>query len=187
MIHVSLDGTKEQHESVRGINTYERTVKGLEALKKSKNKIRIGCVIHANNEKNLEGVIKNSIDLKANEIIFSIMDLMHNQDKSLEKKELNNVLIEKIKILKEKYKDNIIVNLNFDNQPSYIEKCPGGDHFIFIDNLGIVSPCTWVYEKNKDFISQKSLRNTSLERVLKEENLKRFMCRKKVGICYGEI
>ena len=187
MIHVSLDGTKEQHESVRGINTYERTVKGLEALKKSKNKIRIGCVIHANNEKNLEGVIKNSIDLKANEIIFSIMDLMHNQDKSLEKKELNNVLIEKIKILKEKYKDNIIVNLNFDNQPSYIEKCPGGDHFIFIDNLGRVSPCTWVYEKNKDFISQKSLRNTSLERVLKEENLKRFMCRKKVGICYGEI
>lgn len=187
MIHVSLDGTKEQHESVRGKNTYKRTVKGLEALKNSKNKIRIGTVIHANNEKSLEGVIKNSIDFKASEVIFSIMDLMHNQDKTLEKKQPNHILIEKIKALKEKYKDRIIVNLNFDNQPSYITKCPGGGNFIFIDNLGKVSPCTWIYEKNKDFISKKSLRNESLQNVLSEENLNQFICEKKVGICYGEI
>ncbi len=187
MIHVSLDGTKEQHESVRGKNTYERTLKGLEALKKSKNKIRIGTVIHANNENDLEGVIKNSIDLKASEIIFSIMDLMHSEDKTLGKKEPNHILIKKIKVLKEKYKDSIIVNLNFDDQPSYVTKCPGGNHFIFIDNLGRVSPCTWIYEKNKDFISKQSLKNETLQNVLSEENLKQFICGKKAGICYGEI
>ena len=66
-------------------------------------------------------------------------------------------------------------------------KCPGGNHFIFIDNLGRVSPCTWIYEKNKDFISKQSLKNETLQNVLSEENLKQFICGKKAGICYGEI
>ena len=187
MINESIDGRKEQHESVRGKSTYEKTVRGLETLKNSKNKIRIGTVIHANNENDLEGVIKNSINLKANEIIFSIMDLMHNEDKTLGKKESNHILIKKIKELKGKYKDSITINLNFDNQPSYVTRCPGGDHFIFIDNLGRVSPCTWIYEKNKNFISKKSLRNESLQNVLNEGKIKQFICNKKVGICYGEI
>ena len=65
MIHVSLDGDKLEHESVRGNNTYERTIKGLEALRKSVNKVRIGSVIHSNNQYDLESLILDSVGLEA--------------------------------------------------------------------------------------------------------------------------
>lgn len=186
MIHVSLDGNKEEHESVRGINTYERTIRGLELLKKSKNKVRIGTVIHANNEDDLENLVKDSIKLKANEIIFSIMEPVEGQDKSLVKTKSNEELIENINSLKDKYKD-IIVNCNFDSQPAFVKRCPGGDRFLYINNMGFVSPCTWVYEKNKNCISKISLRDNSLDDVLKDKDISMFLKHKEKGICYGKI
>ena len=186
MIHVSLDGNKEEHESVRGINTYERTIRGLELLKKSKNKVRIGTVIHANNESDLENLVKDSIKLKANEIIFSIMEPVEGQDKSLVKTKSNEELIENINSLKDKYKD-IIVNCNFDSQPAFVKRCPGGDRFLYINNMGFVSPCTWVYEKNKNCISKISLRDNSLDDVLKDKDISMFLKHKEKGICYGKI
>ena len=186
MIHVSLDGNKEEHESVRGINTYERTIRGLELLKKSKNKVRIGTVIHANNEDDLENLVKDSIKLKANEIIFSIMEPVEGQDKSLVKTKSNEELIENINSLKDKYKD-IIVNCNFDSQPAFVNRCPGGDRFLYINNMGFVSPCTWVYEKNKNCISKISLRDNSLDDVLKDKDISMFLKHKEKGICYGKI
>ena len=186
MIHVSLDGNKEEHESVRGINTYERTIRGLEYLKKSKNKVRIGSVIHANNQNNLEELVKTSKELGADEIIFSIMEPVEGQDKSLVKTKSNELLIENINSLKNKYKE-IIVNCNFDSQPAFVKRCPGGDKFLYINNKGFVSPCTWVYENNKNCISKISLRDHSLDEVLKDKDIRMFTSNKKEGICYGKI
>ena len=185
MIHVSLDGNKEEHESVRGINTYERTIKGLEYLKKSKNKVRIGSVIHKNNQDDLENLVKLSSGL-ANEIIFSIMEPVEGQSKELVKTKDNKDLIKEINKLKNKYKD-IEVNCNFDSQPVFVKRCPGGDKFLYINNMGFVSPCTWVYEKNKNCISKLSLRDHSLEDVLKDKDIAMFTNNKKDGICYGKI
>ena len=187
MIHVSLDGNKIEHESVRGKLTYDRTIKGLNALRKSKNKIRIGSVIHANNENNLENLIKDSINLKANEIIFSIMEPEDGQNKLLVKTIPNDELIKTIDKLKIKYQDNIIVNYNFGKQPIFVKKCPAGDKFLYINNMGFVSPCPWVYEKNKNCISKKSLRCNKLQDVLKDCNITRFLSEKSKGICYGKI
>ena len=186
MIHVSLDGNKNEHESVRGINTYDRTIKGLEYLKKSKNKVRIGSVIHRNNQDDLENLVKLSKELKADEIIFSIMEPVEGQDKSLVKTKSNEELIENINSLKDKYKD-IIVNCNFDSQSTFVKRCPGGDKFLYINNMGFVSPCTWVYEKNKNCISKISLRDNSLVSVLKDKDIAMFTNNKKDGICYGKI
>ena len=185
MIHVSLDGNKEEHESVRGINTYDRTIRGLELLKKSKNKVRIGTVIHANNEDDLENLVKLSKNY-GDEIIFSIMEPVEGQDKSLVKTKSNEELIENINSLKDKYKD-IIVNCNFDSQPAFVKRCPGGDRFLYINNMGFVSPCTWVYEKNKNCISKISLRDNSLDDVLKDRDISMFLKHKEKGICYGKI
>ncbi|MBQ4031350.1 MAG: hypothetical protein II625_06315, partial [Bacilli bacterium] len=179
-------GNKNEHESVRGINTYDRTIRGLELLKKSKNKVRIGSVIHANNEDDLENLVKDSIKLSANEIIFSIMEPVEGQDKSLVKTKSNEELIENINSLKDKYKD-IIVNCNFDSQPAFVKRCPGGDRFLYINNMGFVSPCTWVYEKNKNCISKISLRDNSLDDVLKDKDISMFLKHKEKGICYGKI
>ncbi len=187
MIHVSLDGNKLEHEKVRGNNTYDRTIRGLNALKKSKNYIRIGSVIHKNNEKNLDSLVKDASSLGADEIIFSIMEPIEGQDRSQFKTLSNDALIKDITSLKDKYQDMIKVNYNFGEQPNYVTRCPAGDKFIYINNYGRVSPCTWVYERDKTCISTKSLKDTSLEEILDEEQLKRFKCHKKEGICYGKI
>lgn len=187
MIHVSLDGNKNEHESVRGVNTYERTLRGLEALKNSKNKVRIGSVIHLNNENDLENLVCDSIKLHADEIIFSIMEPVSGQDRSLIKTKDNEYLSKEIDDLKEKYKEEIIVNYNFSKQPNYVHTCPAGEKFIYINNLGQISPCPWIHENNKNCISKTSLRDSSFQEIMKEENLKKFLVKKKQGKCYGKI
>lgn len=187
MIHVSLDGSKLEHESVRGLNTYDRTIQGLNALKNSKNKIRIGSVIHSNNEGTLENLIIDSQKLSADEIIFSIMEPVSGQDRSLVKTLPNEQLIEELKKLKDKYINQIIVNYNFGEQPNFVHECPAGDKFIYINNFGQVSPCPWVHEVDKNCISTSSLRDRSLEDVMTDKQLARFLSLKKEGKCYGKI
>ncbi len=187
MIHVSLDGNKQEHEAVRGKLTYERTINGLKALSSSKNKVRIGSVIHAKNEKNLENLVKDSINIGADEIIFSIMEPVDGQSKLLVKTISNEELIKTIENIKNKYKNNIVVNYNFGKQPTFVKKCPAGDKFLYINNMGFVSPCPWVYENNKNCISRISLRNNSLKDVLKDKNISSFLNLKSKGVCYGKI
>ncbi|NMA51286.1 MAG: dephospho-CoA kinase [Mollicutes bacterium] len=187
MIHVSLDGNKEAHESVRGKNTYDRTIRGLECLKKSKNKVRIGSVIHINNEKTLEDLINSSIDYNADEIIFSIMEPVEGQSKAFVKTISNDKLISTIKVLNKKYNKKININYNFGRQPNYVSICPGGDKFIYINNLGQVSPCPWVYENDKSCVSIRSLRNNKFKDILKDSKLSTFVSKKIKGRCYGKI
>ena len=187
MIHVSLDGNEKEHESVRGNKTYLRTIKGLEALKKSKNKVRIGTVIHLNNQNNLESLINDVIKFNADEIIFSIMEPVDGQSKELIKTISNDNLIINIENLKNKYKNNIIVNYNFGKQPNFVNKCPAGDKFLYINNEGYVSPCPWVYENNKECLSTISLRNNCLKDVLNCKEISMFTLHKEKGICYGKI
>lgn len=187
MIHISLDGNKLAHESVRGKGTYDKTMKGLELLSHSTNRIRIGSVIHANNENNLEELVNKSIEVSADEIIFSIMEPISGQDTSLVKTISNQSLIEEIELLKEKYKGEISINYNFGNQPNYIQECPAGDKFLYINNYGNISPCPWVYENDKSCISTSSLRNNTLREVKEDERLKQFLLVKSRGQCYGKI
>lgn len=187
MIHVSLDGEKLEHERVRGKNTYEKTIRGLDALRDSINKVRIGSVIHLDNENNLERLIIDSIDLEADEIIFSIMEPVEGQDKSLVKTKSNEILIKEIEELKDKYKDDIVVNYNFGKQPNFVDKCPGGDKFIYINNFGNVSPCPWILENDNTCITTKSLRDNTLDDLKKDKALVKFLENKSKGRCYGKI
>ena len=187
MIHVSLDGDKSEHESVRGNNTYERTIKGLEALRKSVNKVRIGSVIHRDNQYDLENLIIDSVGLEADEIIFSIMEPVAGQDRSLVKTVPNEVLISQIDELREKYNGQITVNYNFGKQPNFVHRCPAGDKFLYINNFGNVSPCPWVLESDKTCITTKSLRDNSLEEIKQDKVLVRFLDVKSRGKCYGKI
>lgn len=188
MIHVSLDGNRLEHESVRGKNTYDQTMKGLRLLKNSTNKVRIGAVIHSNNEYNLESLIVDSQALNADEIIFSIMEPVEGQDLSLYKTKNTEVLISELDELQEKYKGHIIVNYNFGRQNNAkVHRCPAGDKFLYISNLGNVSPCPWVHEVDKTCISDISLRDHPLEEVLKDKKLTKFLNAKGCGKCYGKI
>ncbi len=187
MIHVSLDGLKDDHESVRGKNTFSPTIKGLEYLKESTNKVRIGCVIHKNNEGHLKSITEGIIPTGANEVIYSIMEPPLNSSKELMKTKTNKVLIEELEAIKREYQEDIKVNYNFGNQPEYVTSCPAGNLFLYIDNLGKVSPCPWVHEVNKDCITSISLRNHTIDEILEDQEIKKFLKVKKCGQCYGKI
>ena len=59
-IHVSLDGNKEMHDSLRGKGSFEKTIKGIKNLNKyNVNKIQVGCMLrHGMVEKTMKEIIK---------------------------------------------------------------------------------------------------------------------------------
>lgn len=115
------------------------------------------------------------------------MEPVDGQSKSLVKTISNEDLIKTIISLEEKYNEEIIVNYNFGKQPIFVKRCPAGDKFIYINNMGFVSPCPWVYENNKNCISKKSLRDNLLSEVLKDNRISKFLSTKSKGVCYGKI
>ena len=99
----------------------------------------------------------------------------------------NKSLIDEINVLKDKYKESIIVNANFIPVSNHMLSCPAGNKFVYINNFGCVSPCPWVHEKNPEMLSTLSLRNNTLDEVLKDKKIKEFLKIKESGKCYGEI
>lgn len=172
MIHVSLDGHDiATQEYIRGSNTFNRTIKGIELLKKNNIYVRIGAVIYNKNENSIEDLIKFAIGLSANEIIFSIMEPIGrlNGDYTDYKTKSNESLAVTIQEYQEKYKDSIIINYNWDSRrTSNVTTCPAGKKFIFINNLGEISPCTWI----KNFKSKYNIKTSSLGQILDSMDLK---------------
>lgn len=186
MIHVSLDGNFLEHETVRGKNTYWRTIRGLNYLRRSKNKVRVGCVIHKENENNLEELVATCERLEADEVIFSIMEPINGKDTSQVRTKTNEELIKNIEEIREKNFE-IEINYNFGVQPNYVCRCPAGEKFIYINHLGQVSPCTWLAEKDCNYISKGNFRDNTLLEMLEEEKIKTFVKEKSRGVCYGKI
>ncbi len=192
MIHVSLDGpSKEIHEIVRGINTYERTIKGIKYLKETNKYIRIGTVIFNNNEDYLEDIIKLCTSLKVNEVIFSIMEpvgRMLNDNRLVTTKSLN-VLTNILESLTLKYPE-IVINYNWNpNKVNNSKTCPAGKRFIYINNKGNIAPCTWVVTNDNKYLSFLSLKDNSLDNVLGDRNILNFIEAKNKledGICLGK-
>ena len=179
-VHVSLDGqNKNIHESVRGENTFDRTVRGINLLIKNGIYTRLGCLIHKQNQDSLEDVISFACKLRANEIIFSFMEPIGRLSKdsdlvsNLTICEAETILSE----LKEKYLNKIKVSYSFttDNRKSCLAtKCPALNKFVFIDNLGYVSPCTWLVDKYPQFKSEINLKTNTLKKVLNCNACKSF-------------
>lgn len=192
MIHISLDGpSKEIHEMVRGINTYERTIKGIKKLKQTNKYIRIGTVIFKNNEEYLEDIIKLCISLNVNEVIFSIMEpvgRMLDDNRFVTTKSLD-VLKDIIESLTLKYPE-IIINYNWNpNKVNNSKTCPAGNRFLYINNKGNIAPCTWLVTNDNKYLSYLSLKDNNLEDVLNDKNIINFMEAKnklEYDICLGK-
>ena len=165
---------------VRGLNTFERTIKGIKLLVNSKVKTRLGCLIYKQNQNSLEEIIRLAINLKTNEIIFSFMEGIGrlNKESNLLSTLNNKQAEEKLTVLKEKYKNEIKVSYSFtkDNRNSFCKtKCPALKKFVFIDNLGYISPCTWLVDKYPNYKSEINLKSNSLNKVLNCTNCRRFI------------
>lgn len=193
-IHVSLDGFNQiSHEAVRGKKSFEPTIKGLTILSQYLSNIRIGCVLHKFNEYEIKNMIDFFNSFNVEKIAFSIMqpagrlkeksDLLISRDiyeLYLELEEYQNkypivshnldslIHIPKPQILPlNKVKD--MSNKQFIAQSI----CPGGEHFLFINSTGVVSPCTWVSE-HKPIYHSENLKNKSLSDILISSTFQKF-------------
>ena len=180
MVHVSLDGNdKTSHEYVRGENTFERTIRGIRYLTNNGVYTRIGTVIYKENEDKLEEIVKLAIELKANEIIFSFMESVGrlDGDETIISKRTINSVKDELENLATKYKKQIEVKYSFtENKITEAEEyCPAVNKFLYINNLGQVSPCTWVVSQNPEYKSKLTLKNNSLTEIIKSEPIQKFL------------
>lgn len=178
MIHVSLDGPNADiNDILRNIGSFDKTIKGINLLKESNKYLRIGTVIFKDNEDYLEEMVKLSINLNVNEIIFSIMEpvgrMLDNYE--LYKTKSMEQLTEEIEKLIIKY-PSIVINYNWNpNKINNTKICPAGEKFIYINNKGNIAPCSWLVTRNSKYLSKISLKTNSLEDVFHDENMCNFL------------
>lgn len=181
MVHVSLDGNdKYSHEYVRGENTFEKTLRGIRYLTKNNVYTRIGTVIYKQNEDKLEEIVKLAIELKANEIIFSFMEAVGRLkgDETIISKRTIDSVKEEIEKLGVKYKEQIQVKYSFtENKICKNQEgiCPAISKFIYINNLGQISPCTWVVSENPKYKSELTLKNSTFAEIIKSEPIQKYL------------
>lgn len=189
MVHVSLDGhNKEIHESARGKNTYDRTISGINNLVKTNNYVRIGTVIFKDNDEYLEEMVNSAIDLGVNEIIFSYMEpagRIQDDYSLISKKSVNNLKTE-LKYLSKRYSDKIKISYSFSENDNNLSQsqCPGLNKFLYINNLGQISPCTWIVEKYPEYKSSETLKEKSLNDLILGKEMQEYLNRtNKCGGC----
>jgi len=172
-IHVSLDGgISEIHESLRGKNTFAPTIRGIKNLVAAGVTVRLGAVIAKNNESHLVELINLAIGLGAAEIIFSLLEPVGRLRENSEYLTTHGTFYWEKRLMtwKYKYKNQIKISFSLGGSESGAKgNCPGGNKFLFINHLGLVSPCTWVSERSPEFISHKSLYQYSLKEVMNNE------------------
>lgn len=180
MVHVSLDGyDKKSHEFVRGNNTFEPTIRGIKLLTENGIYTRLGTVIYSQNENDLEKIVKLASELKVNEIIFSFMEPMgrvKENDELLSKRTAESVKQE-IENLIVKYDKKIKVKYSlYENKFCKSEEiCPAINKFLYINNLGEVSPCTRIVSKNPEYKSKLTLKENTLSEILQSEPIQKYL------------
>ena len=189
MIHVSLDGhTQKIHEAVRGKKSFLPTIDGLKNLTEANNKIRIGCVIHEYNQDYLKDMIDYCEGLGVDELIFSMMEpvgRLKNKDIGLSNKsseDLKKDIISHPHKIKVSHNLEPLLSVFKPISQLKLKSCPGGDKFLFINSLGMVSPCPWVADKRPDLIAE-NIKENPLHEII--NFMQRFQRITKImpGVC----
>lgn len=177
-VHISLDGgTAEVQSKMRGPNTFSKTTNGIRLLASEDIRIRIGTVIGLNNQGELERIVTLACELGADEIVFSRLipagrikgDTSHSS--TLSDLELSDI----IESLRCQFGREIVIQDHFSNECSYrSERCPGGDRFIYIDNFGRISPCTWASDNGLATLTRASLREQPLPTLLSSPEINQY-------------
>ena len=86
-------------------------------------------------------------------------------------------LKKELEYLSAKYESQVKVKYSFTEDASVEEKgkCPGGNKFLYIDNLGQVSPCTWVVEKEPEYKSELRLKENSLNEIMADKPMNSYL------------
>lgn len=188
MIHVSLDGdTKQIHEEIRGKNTFDRTINGIENLKESHQYIRIGTVLYKGNQNRILEMIKCAEKLNASEIIFSIMEpvgRMSGDSSYVITRPLKEIEKEILSYQKE---NEIKISYNWSSKvDEHIDVCPAGRKFLYMNYKGNIAPCSWLVTLSSEYLTQNTIKEKTLEQLFQESNWKNFIEKQKSGECVGK-
>lgn len=184
MVHVSVDGhTKEIHEMARGVNTYKPTIRGLGHLVENGVYVRIGTVICKANEDYLEEMVSSAEELGVDEVIFSYMEPVGRaeEDRAMISTRPMDEVKHELEMLADKYSVKVSYSFTEDTKPCDNGVCPGGTRFLYIDNLGRVSPCTWVVENEPGYRSEMTLKETGIKDILEARQIKEYIA----GLSHG--
>ena len=177
-VHVSLDGhTLELQENVRGNNTFDRTIRGIKLLVANGLYTRIGCLLYKDNDRFIPEMAAFCADLGVNEVIFSYLEAVGrlHGDTSLISRRSMEELISQIVPLQQAYgRLKISYSFTEDAPKSGCGTCPGATKFLSIDYLGRISPCTWVAERQPQFISKKTLKDATLDELLESDEIRSY-------------
>lgn len=175
-MHVSLDGHNKQiQEAVRGISTFVPTIRWIQKIVASWLPIRVGTLVHADNQHMLEDIIKYVKSLWVPRIIFSYMEAVGKMRGKTDSPLLATVqredLEKELHFLQTKYTNEIRVDYAFAGNTSHeksTDTCPGGKEFLFIDHKWQISPCTWISEHLPDYISQTTLHTNKFASIMQQ-------------------
>lgn len=182
-LHISVDGfDKMSHEAVRGLKTWAPTLKGLNLLNACSVRKRVGCVLHTENYLQISSIVEFLISQNIDVVAFSVMEAagrMAFSDKRILTTDQLNKAIYFIEKAQKDYSSIQIVS-NLISQEYKTPNCQGGESFLFIDNIGTVSPCTWASKKDNSYLTQ-SLKKQTLSEILESPLFKSFKSVAKVA------
>lgn len=118
---VSLDGTKEAHDNIRGKGAFEKAVKGIKALVNAGIDVNINFVVTSMNINEIEKVAEIASSLKAKSMsIERIVSVGRARDMGISREEFKNAIERAMKIKKIKINISDPLKILFDRD--FIEK-----------------------------------------------------------------
>lgn len=197
-IQVSIDGTQEIHDYIRGEGTYNKVIEKMKMINKYSDKIKLhtNCVVSKKNIDYMEEIAKQILDVEKIDIqIFGFKRFIPSnvlKDTAALGKEGLKQLYDNLNKLQEKYKGRTIIASDMPMKNVFNEEkaleimkkynlecsgCSAGVNGISIRNDGTVTPCTLLY------ISCGNILNESLEQILKNVNMVKIKERDLKGKC----
>lgn len=197
-IQVSIDGIEEQHDYIRGKDTYKRTIEKMKMINEYSDKIKlhISSVVSQKNIDNMEEFARQILEVeKINVQILGFKRFIPNnvlKNTAALGKEGLKKLYENLELLQKKYNGQTTIASDMPMKNVFNEKraikvmekynlscvgCSAGVNGISIRNDGTVTPCTLLY------ISCGNILKQNLKEILKNADMVKIKNRELKGKC----
>ncbi len=147
-IQVSIDGTEETHDSIRGQNSWKRAVRGIGFLKDNNISTTVGMVLNNHNIRDVGAVIKLAGEMECSVGFSSMVKTGRAKDKEIEPVPASRVIPVVMKFIEKdplylKYLANFPLSpyvIAFQNLIKF-RYCGTGWATVYMDSSGDVYPC----------------------------------------------
>lgn len=105
-IFISIDGSKETHNEIRGVNCFDKVFENI----KNDKRVVIACTLSASNFKQIEEIVKIAERAKVVGVTFSLYTAASQNDPLLLSGENLDYTINKLKEMKNRYEDFVLLS-----------------------------------------------------------------------------